>query len=1248
MGIRRSGQRTRRVVKRSSTPYRAASTKASRAAKQIAASKKLAEQRKVAAAASLAILKVEQPQAYAKVQKLQAQKEGLAKRQEQAVIQGQLAVESAMRQYASERARGKKFVSRKQIWRAQERLTSYRTGTAFSAAIKNIDARIAWAKVETKMRAAEKERVSKAMAAVPKSPFAVQPASVGRATRSMRKRLRQMQMNLRVSGGGPKAFKQEQAMNTLRIQIATTAARKGIQMAAGLKAQASWAAKTSQTTARSRSIQQREARALGTLTGTAQKGATLVIGSAYAAQQKAKTAAAQKKQQEAQKKAGTAYSLVIPETLSLQDNLTGVKTSPDIITTSAPKPVVAGIGAPLSQSVSIPLMAGGSFDVKRPTPEIQGPKQPPKDEGFLAGALASGRALAAVAVSAITGPPIGATLSALALSKLGITDVPLKTVKKRFEISQDISEKIAPDPTLLGATIQQAIKQEPLTGTGRGFWYDVGSAAADIALIAAPIKKIPLPKIARIESGGQKVVTTLSVGLGTRSKIIVSKIPGGKVQFGKPTTYKTGSISAEPITATQKLRGVKLAADRPQVEQQIFTELAAVKAVKGITPKAVARAENIINIIKIGSKSKDPVRPGFKFPKQTFKEVSPTEQPSLFTSISKQQKLVRSPLGPIEGSLSQTPFVLPKYVTKAGDFDFNVSTFKSAVEKAVRTTKDIVADPGRKFTAEISKKQLSAKVAVTKQTGEKVKIGEFLNPEEKSAEGLSQLIKGDTLFGARVPKGTVKTDSLKVYGLQRQFLKKGESIFSLQKVVKRDPFGKKAETVSFELEPAVFRKTKEIAHFYGIAKTKQANLLEQGKTLEAAMLGKEIAKFKQLFREVDIPAFYRKKGIDTDPTTFAKGESLYTRLVESGDIAATATVTTIRGTTAIKKPTAKTVTTKESSTITKIVGKDKPSIVTKAKPKLDTSTSYAKLDTTSTPLSLQSRTLPYLSGYAKPPKISYRPSTIGKSPYTTAITRPVKVPVSSTTSTITKTIKGKIPASLISKPPSKPLTSTAYAPSVKGPPTMSALTGSKSISFVGKGKPSLISSLVSSPPKGTSSLPSKTSTPFRSVTTPSRPSVPSIPSRPSTPLSPPSTPSIGYPKSPPSPGYPGSPGYPPKGPPPRSPTAARFVGLGLTATSITERVKYPKFIPFWQRSRKPEPKYRPVKPGADYIGNVPVDKIVGIHGRSDIMYGKIRTARLEEEDILQSKRKYKSITSKKGRGLIGGAVPTGTKMVLHL
>lgn len=1028
-------------------------------------------------------------------------------------------------------------------------------------------------------------------------------------------------------------------------------AKESKRFAEGLKAQAAWARKTSQTTAQSRAIQQTEARALGTLKGTAQKGTPLVIGSAYAAQQKAAKAAAQKKQQEITKKAGVAYSLVIPETLSLKDSLSGVKTSPDVVITSAPKPAVAGVGVAPISNVSIPLMSGGSFTVKAPTKEIQGPKQPPKDEGFLAGALASGRALAAVAVQAITAPQIGTTLGALALSKLGITDVPLKAVKKRFDISQDITEKIAPDPTLLGSTVQQIIEQKPITGTGRGFWYDVGSAAADIALIAAPIKKIPLPKIARVESGGQKVVTTLSVGLGSRSKIIASKIPGGKIEFGKPTTYKTGSISAEPITATQKLRGVKLAADRPQVEQQIFTELAAVKAVKGVTPKAVARAENIINIIKIGSKSKDPVQPGFKFPKKAFKEISETEQPSLMASFTKQQKFVRSPLGPAEGSFGQQPFVLPKFQVRAGDADWNVGTFKSATEKAIRTTKDIVADPGRKFTAEIKPAQFSAKMDVTKASGEKVKVAEWLNPQEKSAEGLSQLVKGDTLFGARVPKGTVKADSLKVYGLQRQFLKKGESIFSLQKVVKKDPFGKKAETIEFELEPAVFRKTKEIAHFYGISKTKQANLLAQGKTIEAAMLGKELTKFKQLFKEVDIAAFYRKKGIDTDPTTFAKGESLYTRLVDSGDLVATAGVTTVRGTAAIKRPTVKPTTTKESSALTKIVGKDKPTIVTKAKPKLDTSTSYAKLDTTSTPLSLQSRTLPYLSGYAKPPKISYRPSTIGKSPYTTAITRAVKVkpPISSTTSTITKTIKGKVPTSLISKPVGKPLTSTSsYTSLIKGPPTMSSLTGSKSTSFIGKGLPSKMSSLVSSPPKGTSSLPSRSSTPFRSVSTPkSPPSTPSI-GYPSRPTSPPSTPYIGYPKSPPSPGYPGSPGYPPKGPPPSRPAIGRFAALGVAAVTYTERVKYPKAIPFWQRSRKPEPKYRPVKPGADYIGNVPVDKIVGVHGRSMTIYGKVKSAKLEEEDILGTKRKYKSITSRKGRGLIGPAVPTGTKVLLHL
>ena len=398
--------------------------------------------------------------------------------------------------------------------------------------------------------------------------------------------------------------------------------------------------RSSRQTAQSRAIQEREARALGTLKGTAQKGAPLVIGSAYAAARKdvAKKAAAEEKRIE--QKVGTAYSLEIPETLGLREGLTGELTTKAVVTKEKPIEQVRGI----KPTTTLYTPSGATYQVLAPTPEKVGPLRPPPPpepvKEFLLGALASARAIGSAAVQAITGPPPIQILGAVTLSKLGITDEPLKAVIKRAQLSQTITEKIAPDPTLLGATVEQVIEGKPLTGTGRGFYYDVGSAAADVLLIAGPIKKIPLPRIQTVAPAGQKLATTISLGIGTKSKIIATKVIGKKIVLGRPKTYKPGSISAEPITATQQLRGTKLQADRPQVEQQLLGELAAVKAVKGITPKAIARAEVMTNIIKIGSKSKDPIQPGFKFPKQTFKDISATEQPSLFKSFAKQQRQI--------------------------------------------------------------------------------------------------------------------------------------------------------------------------------------------------------------------------------------------------------------------------------------------------------------------------------------------------------------------------------------------------------------------------------------------------------------------------------------------------------------------------------------------------------------------------------------------------------------------------------
>lgn len=67
--------------------------------------------------------------------------------------------------------------------------------------------------------------------------------------------------------------------------------------------------------------------------------------------------------------------------------------------------------------------------------------------------------------------------------------------------------------------------------------------------------------------------------------------------------------------------------------------------------------------------------------------------------------------------------------------------------------------------------------------------------------------------------------------------------------------------------------------------------------------------------------------------------------------------------------------------------------------------------------------------------------------------------------------------------------------------------------------------------------------------------------------------------------------------------------------------KKPKlFIPFLKQKTDKE---KPGKIGekADFIGNVPVSEIAGVFGkRSDIIYGRIRTAKLADIDVKKSSR----------------------------
>jgi len=286
-------------------------------------------------------------------------------------------------------------------------------------------------------------------------------------------------------------------------------------------------------------------------------------------------------------------------------------------------------------------------------------------------------------------------------------------------------------------------------------------------------------------------------------------------------------------------------------------------------------------------------------------------------SFRQQQKQVIGKLSPIEGSLSQRPFILKEYERPAGDFDFHTGSFKSAETHATKTAEDIIPSPGRKFEADINLQQSSAKVTV-EQAGRKEKVGEFLNPEETDVEGAAQMIKGDTIFGKPIPTKSVKikTEGLKSYTLQAQFVKKGESIFSLQKTKE----GK------LELEPFAPRKPKDVADFYAIGKTKAVNLRHEGKLAEATELESELEIFKKNFAEVDIDQFFKSK-IPAEKTTLRYEPGIVSKIISSPS---TQQATKGVGSTVIiSSPSAQPKPTIQSEKYGSITSKSKPKITSR-------------------------------------------------------------------------------------------------------------------------------------------------------------------------------------------------------------------------------------------------------------------------------------------------------------------------------
>ena len=149
------------------------------------------------------------------------------------------------------------------------------------------------------------------------------------------------------------------------------------------------------------------------------------------------------------------------------------------------------------------------------------------------------------------------------------------------------------------------------------------------------------------------------------------------------------------------------------------------------------------------------------------------------------------------------------------------------------------------------------------------KVIEILNPQETDALGISQSVEGNTLFGKAIPKKKYSVDEGKTFGRQRQILKKGESLYSLQSIKSRIILleGKnnspeqlkelsrlkqlQSKGHEFELDAVAFRNKKDASDFYA--------LVESARVTEFAVGSKESIKLKSLLTQ-----FKKQQGFDID------------------------------------------------------------------------------------------------------------------------------------------------------------------------------------------------------------------------------------------------------------------------------------------------------------------------------------------------------------------------------------------------
>lgn len=233
------------------------------------------------------------------------------------------------------------------------------------------------------------------------------------------------------------------------------------------------------------------------------------------------------------------------------------------------------------------------------------------------------------------------TVQAILAPKPIFTDIFGRTEAENKALGKTVKkiEKLVPaGPVASGYVIEQAITGKPITGTGEGLGYDVGSIGFDVASALIPSKKgIPLgferATIPTLE-GTEVLASGLRIGIGKASTRVITKV-GNKITLGSGKNL----VTVENVAKIKPSAGIFEVATAKPLAQDLLLSDTGLKALQdagritGLDVDYYKASKELAKIAELGLK---------KIPAKDFQkaEILPRGTVSGLETVAEEEKFI--------------------------------------------------------------------------------------------------------------------------------------------------------------------------------------------------------------------------------------------------------------------------------------------------------------------------------------------------------------------------------------------------------------------------------------------------------------------------------------------------------------------------------------------------------------------------------------------------------------------------------